>query len=351
MTGWASSRPQKPTLMPEPRHGRRRGRARPRRSRGRRRTRAGSRRRAGARRTRSRRRSRTPCGASSASWAGTPCVAHIARTASSIPAGPHAYTTAWPSRSSSGVEQVGDGSVVADRAVVARHPRPAAAARRPRRAGRRESRAGRSSRPRARPGGSQAARSPRHRRRGSPGAPAWRREADSERPERPQPVARPQLAQPPRARTHVLEQEVGLPVAPAGDREGARQVWPLVLAPAPALGGREHRELARLGVAARRDRRPSARGRPRPSCVHAGDSQQPAAERGVAELRSLTPPRLRAAPAGTAPGGCAVSPRARDRARGRDPGRERGQAGDSVRDRGAADLPAVGSRARPRWGC
>ncbi len=41
---------------------------------------------------------------------------------------------------------------------------------------------------------------------------------------------------------------MGLRVAPAGDREGARQIWPLVLAPTPALRRRQHRELPGLGV-------------------------------------------------------------------------------------------------------
>ena len=80
-----------------------------------------------------------------------------------------------------------------------------------------------------------------------------------ERSERPQAIALAQLAQAPRARSDVLEQEMGLPDAAPGDREGARQVGTLVLSPAPALGAGEHRELPRLRIGA----------------VHVGDAQHP----------------------------------------------------------------------------
>ena len=74
-----------------------------------------------------------------------------------------------------------------------------------------------------------------------------RAEADAQRPEQPQPVAGAQLAQPPRARADVLEQEVEPAVVVAAqDRERARQERPLVRAAAPALARGEHVELPRV---------------------------------------------------------------------------------------------------------
>jgi hypothetical protein len=71
-----------------------------------------------------------------------------------------------------------------------------------------------------------------------------RAEADAQRPEDPQPVARAQLAEAPRAGTDVLEHEVEPAVGVASQhREGAREERPLVEPAAPALGGGQHVEL------------------------------------------------------------------------------------------------------------
>ena len=147
-----------------------------------------------------------------------------------------------------------------------------------------------------------------------------RREAVAERAERPQPVALAQLAQAPRARADVLEQEVRLADAPAGDREGARQVRALVLSPAPALGGGEHRELpglrlgrldvgdaqhavgAELVDAERRSAAGAANG-----AGAAAHSLTPSAPRRPRDAVQLLQAQHR---------GLAVAPRAGDRARG-----------------------------------
>ena len=73
-------------------------------------------------------------------------------------------------------------------------------------------------------------------------------EPAAERPERPHLLALLQLAQPPRARADVLQQEVRFAPPPARDREGPRQVGPLVDSPAPGMGGRQHGELTGIGL-------------------------------------------------------------------------------------------------------
>ena len=145
---------------------------------------------------------------------------------------------------------------IADRAVVGRDPRRRAAAPRPRRARRRGTRAA--------PARADDVLPDRQRRDPDPAAdeqrpPAVlrRAEADAQRPEQPQPVAGAQLAQPPRARADVLEQEVERAVLVAPQhRERARQERPLVGAPAPALARGEHVELARVRRAGPRRRAP-----------------------------------------------------------------------------------------------
>ena len=191
-------------------------------------------------------------------------------------------------------------------------------------------------------------------------------EAAPERPERPEPARRRA------ARTAACvpgptssSRNWASPSAPARDRERARQVRALVLSPAPALGGREHRELAR-GRSAREPRGPSGSataGRGRRQLARGGDAQHAGGD-GAALTPRPAPSglRRRSAAARRATGGrrqrrpavqllqaqhlrLAVAVRAGDRARGGDAGRERGQAGDAVGDRGAADLPAVAARA------
>ncbi len=104
-------------------------------------------------------------------------------------------------------------------------------------------------------------------------------EADPQRAERPEALAGAQLAQPLRARSDVLEQEMRLAARPAGDGERAGKVRPLVLSPAPALGCGEHRELARIGG------RPVGIGDAQQAVgaqlLDACDRQQPSAEGGL----------------------------------------------------------------------
>src|SRR4051794_2689133 len=74
-----------------------------------------------------------------------------------------------------------------------------------------------------------------------------RAEADAERTEQPQPVARAQLAQAPRARAHVLEEEVEPAVLVGAENgERAREEGPLVGPSAPPLARRQHVELPRV---------------------------------------------------------------------------------------------------------
>ena len=175
-------------------------------------------------------------------------------------------------------------------------------------------------------------------------------EARAERAEHPQAVARAERRQALGARADRLEQELQRAAGGAQHGEGPRQERPAVV-PAPALRRGEHVELARVR------RRPLGVGG-REHDVGAdlaarGDLQAPAPER---RERALAAPRHAPAPAGAACAGrwtsCSdstpSSPRraaAIARAAARPPesvvrhGIPRG-------DRGAADLPAVGARAR-----
>ena len=148
-----------------------------------------------------------------------------------------------------------------------------------------------------------------------------RAEAAPERPERPQPLARPQLAQPPRAGPDVLEQEVRLAVAARA--RPRRRAAGTGAHPRPRPSARRPRA-SRTGRAA--GARPVGVGDPQ----HAVGAERLAAmtvsrrrpkRRAGACAPTLTPPRVarvrtgarrrrRAAPAGTAP-------RARRRARAR----------------------------------
>ena len=72
-------------------------------------------------------------------------------------------------------------------------------------------------------------------------------ETAAQRPEQPQLLPGEQLGQAVGARSHVLEQEVGLAVFDPGDRERPRQEGPPVRSAPPTLGGRQHRELTSGG--------------------------------------------------------------------------------------------------------
>ena len=179
------------------------------------------------------------------------------------------------------------------------------------------------------------------------------READAQRAQHPEGLARAQLAQPVRAGADVLEHEAAASPSAGPQRpRSARQERPLVLPRAPAARPRRACRTgpaparARRGPAPRDDgrrraRRPLGRRRSRarraerrPASPAPGGSRPPALARG--------------APAGERTSG---SPCARARAIARaaaSAARQRRQARDPARDRGAADLPAVGARARAR---
>ena len=185
---------------------------------------------------------------SSASWAGTSCSAHSARTASSIGGGPQAYTSHARVAAQFRGEQLGDESPVPDRPVVGGHARTA------------EERGALGVRGVAEAeqherGGAERVLPDRQRRdpdaaagQDRPARLARRREAAAQRAEQPHLVTRAELAQPLGARADVLEQEVERAAGVgAGHGEGPREERALVGAAAPALGGREHVELPRVG--------------------------------------------------------------------------------------------------------
>ncbi len=163
-----------------------------------------------------------------------------------------------------------------------------------------------------------------------------------------------------RAGTDVLEQEVRLAAAAAGDREGARQVRTLVVAPAPALGCGEHRELPgpRLGTVGIGDAQHAVGA----ELVHAADGQQLGGRSRRARSRHPGPVgALRRArglgalmPCSSCRHSTSGSPSRRALAIARaaeTPADERRQAGDAVRHGRAADLAAVGRARRTRSAC
>ena len=229
-----------------------------------------------------------------------------------------------------------------------------------RRARRRGSRAatGAGARPRAaRPAGSPAARSRRRRRRAARGGP--RPAAAKPRPSGPStqsPSPAPQLARAARVPgpTSSSMNSQAAVLGHAQDGERARQERAARPSPAPALGRGEHVELARGAARGRRGRRRehdvgaelvalgarAARRRPNGASVRARGGADRAHARG---LRPRAPPRWSSWSESTAgaPWRAAAIARAAASAAG-----QRRQARDPARDRGAADLPAVGARAR-----
>ena len=163
-----------------------------------------------------------------------------------------------------------------------------------------------------------------------------RGEAPPERPHGEHPLTRLQLAQPARAGTHVLEQEVGLLAGVAGDRQGAGQERALVLASAPAVLRSQHRELPGSAVAARVEHPQQAVGA---ELLVGGDLEQAASpverSRGPSsrhagparEGRRWTGARRARAARGEAPAGTAPPARRRGRrGRSRGPPRRRPRA-------------------------
>ena len=169
--------------------------------------------RASARRSRSRRRTRTPSPTRARAGPARP----RRRTAPAPPRASAAARRRRPRRRPVELlpEQFGDEPVVADRAVVGGHARVAQQRRALGVRGVAE--------PEQRGGVAEHVLPDRQRRDPDAAAdeqrppPVLRRaEADAQRPEQPQPVAGAQLAQPPRARADVLEQELEPPVARGG---------------------------------------------------------------------------------------------------------------------------------------
>ena len=230
--------------------------------------------------------------------------------------------------------------------------RAGAAAPRPRRAPRRGSRAGPSPGRRARPARSPAGRCRRRRRRGRAARPS--RGGAKPRPSGPSsqtssPGRSSQSRSVPGPTSSSRKSSVPSAVAP-GDGERARQERPLVGAPAPALGGGEHGELA--GV--------------RRGPVRVGDRQHDVGAVASAARPPAAGGGRTARASGRAHGATAPAPLARwiswsERTSGTDPvalggdrprrghaAGHRRDAGDAARDRRAADLVAVRARGGAR---